>query len=278
MPRRLRREFEGLTEEPPAGAPWVATMPARRFHLVCVGLPRSGVVSLFTLFRNFRAANEYAEAETIRILVDHHRGRLSDDALRARLARRDRESALEMDAASFLHLAGDALARSSDETRFVLPVRAPDAWFESYLGELVRVHDRLRARGKTPPAWQRDYGEMLVGRFDWEEIATSEARRAHLPDVARRFLTHWAQATGKMLGTLPPERTLVLRTEDLGPMRDRLAAFVDQPGDALTGPAHSNAAPPGPSPLDGLPEGWLARAAAEICGPTHARALERCVR
>ena len=183
-----------------------------------------------------------------------------------------------MDAASFLHLAGDVLATLSDETRFVLPVRAPDAWFESYLGELVRVHDRLRARGKTPPAWYRDYGEMILGRFEWEEIATPEARRTNLPDLARRFLTHWAQATGKMLDVLPPERTLVLRTEDLGPMRDRLAAFVDQPVDSLTGASHSNAAPPGPGPLDGLPEGWLAQAAAELCGPTHARALGRCAR
>ena len=275
VPRGLGREFERLAEETPA-ATWVATMPPRRFHLVCVGLPRSGVVSLFTLFHNFRAANEYAEAETIRTLVDHHRGRLSDDALRARLARRDRESALEMDANGFLHLAGDLLATLSDETRFVLPVRAPDAWFESYMKELVRVHDRLRARGKAPPAWQRDYGEMLLGGFDWEEIATPQARRACLPDVARRFLTHWAQATGKMLDTLPSERTLVLRTEDLGPMRHRLAAFVDQPVDSLTGAAHSNASPRGPGPLDDLPHGWLSRAAAEICGPTHARALKRC--
>ena len=277
MPRRLSREFEGLAEEPPV-APWVATTPARRFHLVCVGLPRSGVVSLFTLFRDFRAANEYAEAETIRTLVNHHRGRLSDDALRDYMARRDRESGLEMDAASFLHLAGDVLADLSDETRFVLPVREPDAWFESYMGELLRVLGRLRARGKAPPAWQRDYGEMLMGRFEWEEIAVPEARQAGLPGLARRFLAHWAQATGKMLDSLPPERTIVLRTQDLGPMRDRLAAFVGQPADSLIGPSHSNASPPGPGPLDGLPEGWLSRAAAKICGPTHARALERCVR
>ena len=276
VPRRLRQDLEGLTKEPPA-VPWVATVPARRFHLVCVGLPRSGVASLFTLFSNFRAANEYAEAETIRTLVNHHRGGLGHGALRAYLARRDRESALEMDAASFLHLASDVLAGLSDDTRFVLPVRAPDAWCESYVGELVRVHDRLRKRGKVPPAWQRDYGEILLGRFEWEEIATPEVRGVCLPDVARRFLVHWAHATGKMLDSLPPERTLVLRTEDLGPMRDRLAVFVDQPVESLTGISHSNAGPPGPSPLDGLPQGWLARTSAEICGPTHARALNRCV-
>ena len=280
VPRQLRAELKGLARQPPE-APWVATMPPRRFHLACVGLPRSGVVSLFTLFREFRAANEYAEAETVRALVNHRNGRMSADALRDYLARRDRESALEVDAASFLHPVADMLVSLSDEIRFVLPVRAPDAWFESYIGELLRVLERLGARdkAKAPPAWQRDYGEMLLGRFEWEEIATPEARRASLPDLARRFLAHWAQATEKMLDTLPPERTLVLRTEDLGSKRDRLAAFVGQPAEALIGTGHSNARPPGPSSgLAGLQEGWLERATAEICGPVHARALERCVR
>lgn len=276
-PRGLRQEIARLTGKPSA-APWVATMPERRFHLVSVGLPRTGVVSLFTLFGDFRAANEYAEAETIRQFVRHHTGELDRDALRAYLIRRDRESALEMDASSFLHLAGDILPSLSEDTRFVLPVREPTAWLDSYLKELQRVYGRLRERGKSPPAWQRDYGAMLLGRFDWEEVATPEALRARLPDLARRLLTHWAEATGRTLDVLPPERTLVLRTEDLGPKRGRLAAFAGQPADALTGTGHSNASPPGPSPLDGLPEGWLTQAAIEICGPTHARALERCGR
>ncbi|MCY4431450.1 MAG: hypothetical protein OXC11_13795, partial [Rhodospirillales bacterium] len=277
IPRQLRQQIGRLTAESPA-APWVARTPARRFHLVCMGLPRSGVVSLFTLFHKFRAANEYAEAETIRKLADCGRGRLGRDALRAYLARRDREGALEMDAASFLHLAADVLVELSDATRFVLPVRAPEAWFESYVKELLRVHERLRALGKDPPAWWRDYGAMLMGRFDWEDIATPEARKSCLPDVARRFLAHWAEATGGMLESLPAERTFVVRTQDIGNLRDRLANFVGQPDGVLTGAGHSNASPPGPSPLDGLPEGWLAQAAAEICGPTYARALDRCVK
>ena len=276
IPHRLNRDFAQLGEDRPK-TPWVASAPSRRFHLACVGLPRSGVVSLFTLFRTFRAANEYAEAETIRILLDNRKGRLSDEALRAYLERRDKESALEMDAASFLHLVADLLAEMSTETRFVLPIREPEAWLESYLRELIKVYGQLKARGASPPAWQQEYGEMLMGKFDWQEIATPEARRASLPDLAVRFLTHWTQATGKMLDILPPERTMVLRTEALGPMRDRLAAFAGQPAGSLTSASHSNASPSGPSPLDGLRDGWLAQTVADICGSTYARALKRSI-
>ena len=274
MPRRLGRNFEELADNI-ANAPWVASKPSRRFHLICVGLPRSGVVSLFTLFRNFNAANEYAEADAIRKILDHRGGRIGDEAMRAWLLRRDRESMLEMDAASFLHLVADLLVETNAETRFVLPIREPAAWFESYMRELLRVFGQLQARGKSPPAWFQEYGEMLLGRFDWNEIADPDTRRDSLPDLARRFLRHWTQATGKLLDVLPPERTLVVRTNDLGPMRDRIAAFVSQPPGSLTGVSHSNASQPGPSPLDGLPNGWLARTAVDICGPTHGRAM-RC--
>ena len=103
-----------------------------------------------------------------------------------------------------------------------------------------------------------------------------QARVADKLDADRLARYAAMRDAGKMLDALPPERTLVLRTRDLGPMRGRLAAFAGQSAASLTGTGHSNAGPPGPSPLDGLPEGWLARAAAEICNPVHARVLERC--
>lgn len=275
VPGRLRPALRSLADESPTVS-WTAHNPPRRFHLMCMGLPRSGVVSLYTLFARFRTANEYAEAESIRMLVQHHRKAVSRDALVAYMERRDRESALEMDAASFLHLAADEILSFSDETRFVLPVREPEAWLASYLRELLRVHDRFRERGKPPPSWHRDYGEMLLGRFDWEEIATAEARRESLAGVARRFLIHWARSTGRMLDTLPRERTLVLRTEDLGPMRDRIAAFAGLSAESLSGSGHSNPGPHGVCGLEGLSRTWLAKSAADICGPVYARALEHC--
>ena len=276
MPRSLRLQLEKLEDEP--AAPWTPTVPARRFQLVCAGLPRSGAESLCTLFGNFRAANEYAEGETIRMLVGHRKGRVSAGALRAYLARRDREGALEMDAASFLYLAGGELAALGGDARFVLPVRDPEAWFESYIGMLLRWLRGLRARGETPPAWRLEYAEVFLGGFDLRDIASPGSRRKHLRRIAPGFLEHWARAMGKRLDTLPPERTLVLRTRDIGPMRDRLAAFAGLPGDALGRLGPGAAAPPSPGPLEGLPEGWLARAAAEICGPVHARTLRRCAR
>lgn len=59
-------------------------------------------------------------------------------------------------------------------------------------------------------------------------------------------------------------------------MRDCQVPFVDQPAGSLTGAAHGTAGPPGASPLDGLPDGRLARVSTETCDTNHDRALERC--
>ena len=141
---------------------------------------------------------------------------------------------------------------------------------------LLRWLKRLRASGGTPPAWRREYGEVFLDGFKLEDIATPEARRERLPRVAPLFLAHWARAVGDMLDTLPPARTLVLRTRDIGPGRHRLAAFAGVPESALAPPGAVAAARPGPSPLEGLPRDWLVRRAEDICGPVHARALARC--
>ncbi len=275
-PRELRPHFAALAGRRPA-APWAPRAPARRFHLVCVGLPRSGVHSLYSLFRDCRAAYEYADAETVRALIGRGRGEIDNDGLRRLLRRRDRESGLEMDAATFLHLAVAELADLSGETRFIFPVREPAEWFASYLDELARWGRRLRAQGKQPKRWQRDYAEMLFSGAGLDQLAAGASDRAALDGLARRFLSHWADTVRRVLDALPPRRALFLRTRDLGPMRERIAAFVDQPAGILTGEHHSNIRPSGPSALDGLPRDWLDPMVEEICGAARAEVLDRCV-
>lgn len=269
LPSGLRAAFR---VRPSPAAPAYLHRPApRRFHLICVGLPRSGTTSLNTLFARHRAGNEYAEAESIRRLTARAEGELDTAGIDAFLLRRDREAALEMDATSFLHLALDRLVALHPEARFVLPVRAPLPWVESYLRMLLRWHDAFAGRGRPPALWMTRYGALLFERFDWAEIATPAGRARHLPDLVPRMLRHWADATERTLRLAPPARTLVVPTEDLSRALPRLAAFAGVPLDSLTGEHHANASPPDPSPLAGLDRGWLGVEAARICGAVRFR-------
>jgi len=252
----------------PVSAPLVVNWPKRRFHLMCMGLPRSGTTSLYTLFRPMRAANEYAEKATIVALTNQMPG--SD--LAAFFARRDRESALEMDAASFLHLAAPELVAQCSDSGFVLPIRPPAEWFESYLKMLLRWHDGFQAKGRTPPDWMQAYGQLLFGHFDWAEIASKDARERFMPKVAERFLGHWADATLRTLDVLPPQRRLVLHTQDLGQRRGDLARLAGISEKHITTESHANISPPGPDILQGISRSELVQMAHDICGPAYAAA------
>jgi hypothetical protein len=240
--------------------------------LICLGLPRSGTTSLYTLFARHRAGNEHAESATIAALVARHDGRMEDAAFDQVLLQRDGESSLEMDAASFLHLAADRLPALFPEARFVIPVRDPATWFDSYLRMLLRWHGSFAARGRAPPTWMTDYGRILFGGFAWDEIATEEARAQHLPRVAVRFFTHWAEATSRVLDLAPQGRRLVLRTEELSHQLGRLAAFAGAPVTALTEEHHANASPPGPSPTAPIGPARLAEMRDDLCGEVMERA------
>jgi hypothetical protein len=276
LPGALRTAIAKGSDKTTAAPAYLHRMPARPCHLICAGLPRSGTTSLFTLFAGQRAGNEYAEAETITKLVAAHEGRLSDPALDRYLLRRDTESTLAMDATSFLHLRLDRIVPLFPEARFVLPIRDPAHWFESYLKMLLRWHDSFSRRGSAPPRWMDAYGGMLFGHFDWDEIAAPEACARNLSEVAGRFLSHWRDATAAALDRLPEDRRLILRTEALSDpaARGALARFVElEPGD-LTDQYHSNASPAGVEVLDASQRAMVADLARDLAGDVLARVLE----
>ncbi|HEY7791025.1 MAG TPA: sulfotransferase [Vicinamibacterales bacterium] len=217
------------------------TLPARRFHVCTVGLPRTGTTSLYTLFEQFRTGNEFMERETIGHCVDRTRGDLTTSQLEMFLRRRDVEGGLEMDSASFHHLVLDLLIAHRPETKFIFTVRAPYEWANSYLKMLLGWHQRFTAAGAEVPEWMAGYGTMLFGEFSWAWVAsTSSIQRSahHLADI---FVRHWAEANRRVLNLLPRDRALIVRTEELSAQRAAIAAFMGLPVDRLTGPIHSNA-------------------------------------
>lgn len=267
LPGAIRAALQNCNSLP-LPAPLVVTWPKRRFHLMCMGLPRSGTTSLYTLFSRMRAANEYAEKATIEALT----GRMPALEQAVFFARRDRESMLEMDAASFLHLAASDLVAQCPDAGFLLPIRPPADWFESYLKMLLRWYGGFQSQGRKPPDWMKAYGQHLFGHFDWAEIASVQARERFMPKVAQRFLGHWADATLRTLDVLPPQRRLVLHTHDLGRRRGDLASMAGLSEAELTTESHTNISPPGADILQGISRLELAQMAQEICGPAYSAA------
>jgi hypothetical protein len=251
--------FAVMSREPGAdpGQGYRPRPSSRRFHVLTVGLPRTGSTSLYTLFTNFRAGNEFMERETIAQVVRRHQGALTQPALEQYLRRRHVEGDLEMDAASFHHLYLEFLVREHPDARFIMTIRSPYDWANSYIKMIMGWHQRFTAAAEPLPDWMEDYGVMLFGDFSWAWVASPATVAERAEPLADAFIRHWAEANRRTLSLLPPGRSLIVRTEELSQSCARLADFAGVPAAALTDEHHSNIHPDRSDLLTGLGRGWV---------------------
>ena len=218
-----------------AGFPPAA--PERRFHLIGVGLAKTGTTSLASMFRPYRWGYEFLFAETVERIVAWREARLDDEAMRAWVADRSEAGALEMDAASFNHYVVGMLAAAHPEARFLYTRRDPVSWADSFLNMLVRNGARLAAR--PWPAWQLALGRLMAPSFDPAAFASADALAEAVPTLGPELLRFWKVETARVEAALPPERTCIVETRGLSAQVGTLAAFVGvAPGTLVV--AHEN--------------------------------------
>ena len=137
-----------------------ASLPTRRFHLVGVGLPKTGTTSLAHLFQPFRWGDEFLFAESVERLIAWRAGRLDRDGTRRWLALRAEAGALELDSASFNHYFLDILVELHPAARFVYTRRDAVSWADSFLNMVLR-HGAYHGVGDGPNGKSRSAGSWL---------------------------------------------------------------------------------------------------------------------
>ncbi len=216
-----------------------ASLPARRFHLIAVGLPKTGTTSLATLFQPFRWGHEFLFAETIERLIAWRTGRLDRGGLRRWLTLRAEAGALELDSASFNHYFLDILVELHPAARFVYTRRDAVSWADSLLNMALRQGAYLRDH--PWPEWQVTLGRLMAPSFDPGQFASPAHLYLALHPLAEELLGFHARETARIEAALPPERSLVVPTERLSASLDTLAAFAGLPRSALTAAgSHAN--------------------------------------
>jgi Sulfotransferase domain len=208
-----------------------ASLPTRRFHLVGVGLPKTGTTSLAHLFQPFRWGDEFLFAESVERLIAWRAGRLDREGMRRWLALRAEAGMLELDSASFNHFFLDMLVELHPAARFVYTRRDSVSWADSFLNMVLRHGAYLR--GRPWPEWQVALGRLMAPSFDPGLFASPTHLRLTLSPLAEELLGFYARETARIEAALPPERSLVIATDGLSTNLDTIAAFAGLPRSAL---------------------------------------------
>ena len=261
-PPQLRLAIQALAPSPTnanaqqdLAAPYVAPRPQRQFQLYSVGLPRTGTSSLANIFANFRSANEFQEKETMEIVTAHRFGRTSTQDFHSFLNNRDTDGHLEMDAASFNHFYLDYLVQQYPQAGFIFSVRDPYGWTNSYMKLLLRWRQIF---GDTPPQWTNDYGRMIFNDFEWATFQSEDTLSKNIQATAEQFIIHWSEANRRILGLLPPERSLVIDTDKLSHSLGHIAEFAHIAPSTLTDRHHTNISPDPQDLMAALDPSWFA--------------------
>jgi hypothetical protein len=236
----LRSRREGVNRGSWWGEEGVSSsLPTRRFHLIGVGLPKTGTTSLAYLFQPFRWGDEFLFAESIERIIAWKAGRIGHEGMRCWLASRAEAGALELDSASFNHFFLDILVELHPAACFVYTRRDAVSWADSFLNMLLRHGTYLR--GHPWPEWQLALGRLMAPSFDPGQFASPEHLRLALRPLAEELLEFYARETARIEAALPPERSLVIPTDFLSTHLDTLAAFAGLPRSALnTAGSHAN--------------------------------------
>lgn len=204
-------------------------------RLIGVGLPRSGTSFLASAVRPPRVGLHEFDAEPQALLVATIlNGTAPSETVRRYLAQRLRRSAtVDADVSHLNAFMAAEWVELEPDARFVMTVREPIAWIDSFARHTDRLHAvawhwrLLREARFQPERWPHRAGEELL------------AQRG-LPSLDG-FMAYWVSHVSCVLSAVPAPRLMTVTTQQLSDSLSSIAAFLGWSGDLEVAGARYNA-------------------------------------
>lgn len=262
LPHRVRYWLTPVLERCPDA---LFSEQPREIQAYVVGMPRSGTVSLYDVFKTrFRSAHEPESRFLTNRVVAWRQGRISEDEMRAYLRKRDRRLNLELDTS---YLNGEIvalLASEFPESRFILTIRDALGWTDSLLNFLLNKPEFMRAMRKPHI---RAHMEEVFGTPPYTYAPEEMALQDNGLHPLASYLKYWNEHHGRIIDNVPADRLLVIKTRDIGRSTAEIASFLGLPAGSLKPAVHSNAAPVRHSLLDSIDPAFIRTQVEAHCGP-----------
>jgi len=134
---------------------------------------------------------------------------------------RDRELALEVDSSGLNFWLLEILLREFPRARFVLTIRDCYSWFDSVINQWLRdAHPDWRWVGMQEFQLDSKYSVHEPGEQVLKEMGFKPLEA---------YLSLWAVRNRQILGAIPAEKLLIVRTEQIGQRAFEIADFAGLP-------------------------------------------------
>jgi hypothetical protein len=174
------------------------------------------------IFRRFRACHECGFERALPLSVAALRGNLRSSRASWEIRRRSLRYALEVDSAPFLSPLVPEIADVYPRARFLLLIRDCFSWMDSVLEHWARSGFAFSREPQN--VWEL-YLQVKYGHTSNEYLPEDGALASmDLPAVGV-LMRVWAESNSRLLLEVPPDRLLVVRTEDIDASGERIARF-----------------------------------------------------
>lgn len=197
-------------------------------RLIGVGLPRSGTHYLASAVTEpFHGAHEFDAPRQAIAIAARLAGNLSDSQYIAYLEdRRRRSSTLHADVSWLNASMVDAWVALEPQARFVMTLRPPLAWIDSY------ARHNARLRGRLARHWQL-LRQVLFGADRWPHTPADVGLEAQGLPSLDGLLSYWGRHVTLVLAAVPTHRLMILRTDELTQSLPMITGFLHWPAKAL---------------------------------------------
>ena len=203
------------------GHPLREVLCPRKFQAYCVGTGKTGTHSLEGIFQNhYRTDHEPESGQLVDMILAEADGKVDFKEKSIFIHRRDKRLWLELESSFLLFYFLDVLVQDYPEAKFILTIRDCYSWLDSFINHRIA----------RPPSdkWIK-MSALRYGTYHEYYAKEEEILAKHGFYSLAAYFAGWANHNKTVLATIPTERLLVVRTDEIDQKTPEIAAFLEIP-------------------------------------------------
>ena len=190
----------------------------RKTHLYCIGTAKSGTHSIAAIFGNqLRSAHEPESEEVIDTILNIAAGKINNQELRQYILKRDQRLWLDIDSSQLNFFLLNELVKLFPQAKFILTIRHPYPWLDSFINHQLARGGSLKWQQLRDLRFRPD-----IYPYSPEEKVLKDMGLYSLDG----YLSYWVNHNLTVLGTVPKDRLLVIRTEKITECTEKILDFA----------------------------------------------------
>jgi hypothetical protein len=210
-----------------------------RFKAYCVGMGKTGTTSMHAIFSNqYRSAHEPEYRFLIAKILAFVKGDIDKIQFIQYVKHQDRRLGLEMNSSGLNYFLIDILVNEFNDAKFILTIRDCYSWLDSLITYWIAAPIVIERHW-----WKRALIDLADFRFGANKFQHAQEENI-LADkglyTLDGYFSYWREHNSKIIATIPKERLLVIKTQEIDQSIRRIEEFLGIPLGTLPNKVREN--------------------------------------